>query len=289
MYLEKSFYEKQKILIPQDIILEAKNPLLIPTYIALYMMAVPGTDPAYRRKITLQELCVSVKIFRKTQMRRQHYDMVIHALRYLEYKKYVTFYDFPKSTTAKFSYSFATDLRKEISANNKDNKSNFTLLSPNEMDKLLSTTIASSKSWKSTINALTLYTYLRSIYLQWQYKYCPTALPAWTGYITGLSKKLNMSSKALTIAIKTLKENDLLVPVYGLKNDCSMKTAPTIFIFKELCDGKESEVIKKCKAIANAKNEGETLRWCKAGSAPASKVAIDESSLDVICDEDEVY
>ena len=81
MYLEKNFYEKQNIIVPQDIILKRDNPILLPTYLALYIMAVPDMDLAYNRELTLQWLCKSIKVLHNVQLRKIHYDMQL--MRYI--------------------------------------------------------------------------------------------------------------------------------------------------------------------------------------------------------------
>lgn len=291
MYLEKSFYEKQNIVVPQDIILETENSVLLPTYLALYIMAVPDMDLAYNRELTLQWLCKSIKIFHKVQPRKMHYDMVIDALHYLESKKYITLYHFTMKSTNRFSYTFAENLKKEITDNNDENKCRFAFLNVIELRNLLNHMLESDKNWKTTSKALTVYTYLKLEGATWQYKNHCEKTPVWVGYMSGISKRLHVSVSTITNIIKYLKEMNFIMPVYGVQNSDGSRTAPTILVFRELCNGDEEKVIKECQSAI--KNEDDHIKWYYTGYTPAAKKSgngnYDETALDVVCDEDELY
>ena len=269
MYLEKSFYKRQNIIVPQDVILKTDNPILLPTYLALYIMAVPDMNLVYNRELTLQWLCKSVKILHKVQLRKAHYDMMTDALCYLENKKYITLYQFVPKSTNRFSYTFAENLKEEILNNNGGHKCRFAFLN----------------------NALTVYTYLKLEGAVWQYKHCCKKVPVWVGYMSGISKELNISANTITSIIKYLKEMNFITPVYGVRNADGGKTAPTILVFRELCNGDEEKVIKECQSAI--KNEDDHIKWYYPGYAPAAKKSgngnYDETALDVVCDDDELY
>lgn len=287
MYLEKNFYEKQNIIVPQDIILKRDNPILLPTYLALYIMAVPDMDLAYNRELTLQWLCKSIKVLHNVQLRKIHYDMAIDALHYLESKKYITLYHFIPKSTNRFSYTFAENLNKEILNNNDEHKCRFAFLNIVELRNLLNCMIKSDRSWKIISNALTVYTYLKLEGAIWQYKYHCEKTPVWVGYMSGISKKLDISANTITSIIKYLKEMNFVTPVYGAQATYGDKPVPTIFVFSELCNGNEKEVIKECQAII--KKENSNSRWYYPGYAPAAKKSsdgdYDETALDIVCDE----
>nr|DAH90707.1 MAG TPA: hypothetical protein [Caudoviricetes sp.] len=291
LYLEKSFYKRQNIIVPQDVILKTDNQILLPTYLALYIMAVPDMDLVYNRELTLQWLCKSVKILHKVQLRKAHYDMMIDALRYLENKKYITLYQFVPKSTNRFSYTFAENLKEEILNNNDGHKCRFAFLNIVELRNLLNRMTESDKNWKVVSNALTVYAYLKLEGAVWQYKHCREKVPVWVGYMSGISKELNISANTITSIIKYLKEINFITPVYGVRNADGSKTAPTILVFRELCNGDEEKVIKECQSAI--KNKGDNIKWYYPGYAPAAKKSdndnYDETALDVVCDEDEVY
>ena len=79
LYLEKKYCDTNRVIIPQDLIINPVNKIALPVYLAMYMMDNSVVDISYNVPVTLKNICDSVRIFKDIQLRKAHYDLsLIH-------------------------------------------------------------------------------------------------------------------------------------------------------------------------------------------------------------------
>lgn len=147
---------------------------------------------------------------------------------------------------------------------------------------------ASDKNWKFCSDAFMVYMYLKLQQNAWQYKKTAKSIPAWAGYLKNVAADLDISLHKISRIISWLKSENIVLPVYGVKEKNGEKISKTIIIFLLCCD--EQNI---CSVIASAKDaiktSNPTARWYPAGHVVKDTDSIDEAALDVVCDEDELY
>ena len=288
MYLEKKYCDTNRIMVPQDLIINPVNEIALSVYLAMYMMDNSIANISYNVPVTLKNICEGVRIFKDIQLRKTHYDIVADAIIWLANRKYLTIDNFSRKATTKFTYRFAADLKSVIRIDATGKRQQFLYINVKELNGLLATMCQSDKSWKSLAETLTFYMYLKLKQGAWQYKQMGKYHPAWVGYLKDVVEILHIPYHRLSPIIAWLKAKNIILPVYGVKEKNGKIISKTIIVFLLCCD--KCDVYKVAASVqAIIKKTNQNARWYPVEITDKASDTIDETALDVLCDEDELY
>lgn len=288
MYLDKKYYNTINIVVPQDLIIDPVNEMVLLVYLALYMMDNSSIDVSYNLPVTLKNVCDGARIFRNIQLRKTHYDLVYDAILWLADRKYIIIDNLSRKATAIFTYRTSENLKDVIKVDANGKKQQFVCVGVNELNALLSAMCLSDKPWKFCSDTLTAYMYLKLKQSAWQYKKSAKSIPAWAGYLNKMAFDLDISSHKISRMISWLKSVNMILPVYGVKEKSVEKISKTIIIFLLCCDRKNIYSIA-ATAQAVIREETPSASWYPVGCTTNDSGAIDEAALDVLCDDDGFY
>lgn len=288
LYLEKKYCDANRVIIPQDLIINPVNKIALPVYLAMYMMDNSVVDISYNVPVTLKNICDSVRIFKDIQLRKAHYDIVSDAILWLADRKYITIANFSRKATTRFTYRFTEDLRDVIRIDATGKRQQFLYITVKELNSLLTALCLSDKSWKTITEILTVYMYLKLKQGVWQHKQTEKSHPAWVGYLKDVVEILHIPYHKLSPIIAWLKAENIILPVYGVKEKSGQNISKTIIVFLLCCDTYDvHKVVVSVQALIKKTNQN--AHWYPVKGNYKSAEFIDEAALDVVCDENEVY
>lgn len=111
MYLEKKYCDTNRVIIPQDLIINPVNKVALPVYLTMYIMDNSTIGDYYNVPVTLKNICDRMMIFKDVQLRAVHYNMVADAIQWLVDRGYITVDNISRKSTKSFSYRFACDFK----------------------------------------------------------------------------------------------------------------------------------------------------------------------------------
>jgi len=288
LYLEKKYFEIHRIIVPQDLIINPVNKIALPVYLTMYIMDNSTVNDCYNLPVTLKNICDRIRIYKNIQLREVHYAAVADAIQWLIDREYIVVDKFDRKSTAKFFYKFTDDLKNAIKKGTNGKKQPFLYVSIKEVNKLFSAIYYNNKNWKFSTDALIVYMYLKLKETSWQYTQRRKPLPVWVGYLGNMYDVLNISSRKVSLIITWLKSEKIILPIYGAKGKNSGNRAKTIIVFLSCCN--ECDIRKiVASAEAQIKEKDKNACWYPVDIAEAGVDVLDETALDVVCDEDELY
>lgn len=273
---------------PQDLIINPVNKIALPVYLTMYIMDNSTVNDCYNLPVTLKNICDRIRIYKNIQLREVHYTAVANAIQWLIDREYIVVDKFDRKSTAKFFYKFTDDLKNAIKKGTNGKKQPFLYVSIKEVNKLFSAIYYNNKNWKFSTDALIVYMYLKLKETSWQYTQRRKPLPVWVGYLGNMYDVLNISSRKVSLIITWLKSEKIILPIYGAKGKNSGNRAKTIIVFLSCCN--ECDIRKiVASAEAQIKEKDKNACWYPVDIAEAGVDVLDETALDVVCDEDELY
>ena len=273
---------------PQDLIINPVNKIALPVYLTMYIMDNSTVNDCYNLPVTLKNICDRIRIYKNIQLREVHYAAVADAIQWLIDREYIVVDKFDRKSTAKFFYKFTDDLKNAIKKGTNGKKQPFLYVSIKEVNKLFSAIYYNNKNWKFSTDALIVYMYLKLKETSWQYTQRRKPLPVWVGYLGNMYDVLNISSRKVSLIITWLKSEKIILPIYGAKEKSSGNRAKTIIVFLSCCN--ECDIRKiVASAETQIKEKDKNACWYPVDIAEADVDVLDETALDVVCDEDELY
>lgn len=290
MYVDKEFADKMSVIIPQEVIVEANCQMLLPVYLALYMMDETNVNPVYRHKITVTQLSLATRVF-NTQIRTANCTVVTNAVQWLVNKNYIAVSGELERGSSKFSFTFIDSPSNTAKKNSAKNRGQFVILTVGELEALFDKLHKFDKQWRYIEGAMRVYMYFRLKQFAWQYNKHRKNLPVWAGYIGVAAGELCVSRPTMTMYIKDLHANDVILPVYGSYKSTDNLVPQTIIVFKLCC--KESEIresLNICQSVL--REEYPHAVWYPAarnivgdGTEQLDSTTPNETALDIECAE----
>lgn len=248
MYLSDDFYRKCEMYIPRDLILNTDNKYDLPVYIALCF----SYEPYCQEEFSVKRVLKLTRMFRSVSARNKSMEKVagsllrLHELGYIHIS-YCGDIDLKQSITkSRFLYGIIGNYKSSGYLSVKALECNEVL------DSLKNIDTKSCGCSLCTLLHIYLLFRLNSYFWQRTYEY---QYPAWVGGLHEIYGPLGITQRAMSEAVRTLRENNIISICYGITSESISGRAETIVIFnKAVEEGSIDSMIHQVKERYNKSN-----------------------------------